>query len=283
MFNQKSKLMKLRNLLLCGVCALSTTFALAQNQTFPFTLTTADGLPEQTSAAASAFTQWVSPTYTFDEPVSSFRLTVTHTSWQDAFNTSANGGRGYVFFTMGEFYLYDAAGNPVELTPENFNANATEAVATGDGSIAALCDGDVSTHYHTCYSDNDGEKPIGAEHWLEITLPEPMTSFSFGWYKRSNNANIPCEVIVTKGGVDADPFADYDFKLGEQVENVEPGQIYVMCDNGNVSAYEGTYLYVAPNGIPGYYSTSGQNAYHVRQIAFILSAGAQLHRNKILC
>ncbi|MBR3020762.1 MAG: hypothetical protein IKH59_00165 [Bacteroidaceae bacterium] len=259
--------MKLRNLLLCGVCALSTTFALAQNQTFPFTLTTADGLPEQTSAAASAFTQWVSPTYTFDEPVSSFRLTVTHTSWQDAFNTSANGGRGYVFFTMGEFYLYDAAGNPVELTPENFNANATEAVATGDGSIANLCDGDVSTHYHTCYSDNDGEKPIGAEHWLEITLPEPMTSFSFGWYKRSNNANIPCEVIVTKGGVDADPFADYDFKLGEQVENVEPGQIYVMCDNGNVSAYEGTYLYVAPNGIPGYYSTSGQNAYHVRRKA----------------
>jgi hypothetical protein len=259
--------MKLRNLLLCGICALSTTFAFAQNKTFPFTLTTADGLPEQTTAAANAFTKWVSPTYTFDEPVSSFRLTVTHTSWQDAFNTSANGGRGYVFFTMGEFYLYDAAGNQVELTAENFNANATEAVATGDGSIAGLCDGDVSTHYHTCYSDNDGDKPIGAEHWLEVTLPEPMTSFSFGFYKRSNNANIPSEIIVTKGGETADPFADYGFQLGEQVENVEPGSLYVMCDNGNVAAYEGTYLYVAPNGIPGYYSTSGQKAYHVRRQA----------------
>ena len=71
--------MKLRNVLLCGFCALSTTFAFAQNQTFPFTLTTADGLPVQTSAAANSFTKWVSPTYTFDEPVSSFRLTVTHT------------------------------------------------------------------------------------------------------------------------------------------------------------------------------------------------------------
>lgn len=259
--------MKLRNLLLCGICALSTTFAFAQNKTFPFTLTTADGLPEQTTAAANAFTKWVSPTYTFDEPVSSFRLTVTHTSWQDAFNTSANGGRGYVFFTMGEFYLYDAAGNQVELTAENFNANATEAVATGDGSIAGLCDGDVSTHYHTCYSDNDGDKPIGAEHWLEITLPEPMTSFSFGFYKRSNNANIPSEIIVTKGGETADPYAEYGFQLGEQVENVEPGKLYVMCDNGNVASYEGTYLYVAPNGVPGYYSTSGQNAYHVRRQA----------------
>ena len=259
--------MKLRNLLLCGICALSTTFAFAQNKTFPFTLTTADGLPEQTTAAANAFTKWVSPTYTFDEPVSSFRLTVTHTSWQDAFNTSANGGRGYVFFTMGEFYLYDAAGNQVELTAENFNANATEAVATGDGSIAGLCDGDVSTHYHTCYSDNDGDKPIGAEHWLEVTLPEPMTSFSFGFYKRSNNANIPSEIIVTKGGETADPYAEYGFQLGEQVENVEPGKLYVMCDNGNVASYEGTYLYVAPNGVPGYYSTSGQNAYHVRRQA----------------
>ena len=44
--------MKLRKLLLCGVCALSATFAFAQNQTFPFTLTTADGLPEQADGKA---------------------------------------------------------------------------------------------------------------------------------------------------------------------------------------------------------------------------------------
>ena len=95
--------MKLRKLLLCGVCALSATFAFAQIQTFPFTQTTADGLPEQTSAAANSFSKWISPTYTFDEPVTSFRLTVTHTSWQDAYNTSRDGGNGYIFFTMGEF------------------------------------------------------------------------------------------------------------------------------------------------------------------------------------
>ncbi len=257
--------MILRNLLLSGVCALGTTFALAQNQTFPFTLTTADGLPVQTASAAKAFTQWVSPTYTFDEPVSSFRMTVTHTSWQDAFNVNWEGGRGYVFFTMGEFYLYDAAGKQVELTPENFYGNATEAVATGDGSIANLCDGDVSTHYHTSYNACDESNPIGEEHWLEVTFPEPMTSFSFGFHKRSNNANIPNEIIVTKGGEAAVMFPEYGFQLGEKVDVPEPGGMYVLCDNGE--AYEdGTVLYVASNGVPGYFSESGQTGYHLRRV-----------------
>lgn len=261
--------MKLRNLLLCGVCALSATLAFAEQKTFPFTLTTADGLPAQTSDAATKFTQWVSPTYTFDEPVSSFRLTVTHTSFQDAFNTNANGGRGYVFFTMGEFYLYDADGNAVKLTAENFSSNAAEAMATNDGCLDYLVDGDTGTHFHSSYNsvDADVDNPIGMEHWLEITLPEPMTSFSFGFCKRSNSANIPSEIIVTKGGETADPFAEYGFQLGEQVDEVEPGNLYVMCDNGNVEAYGGTYLYVAPNGQPGYVSTSGQTAYHVRRQA----------------
>ena len=252
--------MKLRNLLLCGVCALSATLAFAQNQTFPFTLTTADGLPEQTSAAANSFSKWVSPTYTFDEPVSSFRLTVTHTSWQDAYNTSTDGGRGYIFFTMGEFYLYDAAGNPVELTAENFYGNATESPATNDGVIGNLCDGDVSTHYHTLYSATEEPRPIGQEYYLEITLPEPMTSFSFGFAKRSNNANIPSEIIVTKGGEDADPYAEYGFQLGEKVSTIETGNLYVFADEGVV--FEGLTTWLATGKDPRYASPAGTDKYY---------------------
>lgn len=259
--------MILRKLLLCGVCALGTSFALAQNQTFPFTLTTADGLPEQTSAAASAFKQWVSPTYTFDEPVSSFRLTVTHTSWQDAYNTSRDGGNGYIFFTMGEFYLYDAAGNQVELTPENFYGNATESPGTNDGVIGNLCDGDVSTHYHTMYKNTEEPRPIGQEYYLEITLPEPMQSFSFGFAKRSNNANIPCEIIVTKGGVDADPYAEFGFQLGEKVETIEPGGLYVFADEGKINTENwgennGMTTYLATGKDPRYASPAGTDHYY---------------------
>lgn len=257
--------MKLRKLLLCGVCALSATFAFAQNQTFPFTLTTADGLPEQTSAAANSFSKWISPTYTFDEPVTSFRLTVTHTSWQDAYNTSRNGGNGYIFFTMGEFYLYDAAGNQVALTADNFYGNATESPETNDGVIGNLCDGDISTHYHTMYSKTQEPRPIGKEYYLEITLPEPMQSFSFGFQKRSNSANIPCEIIVTKGGVDADPYAEFGFQLGEKVTEIKGGGLYVFADEGNIKSenWEGELTtWLATGRDPRYASPAGTDKYY---------------------
>lgn len=257
--------MKLRKLLLCGVCALSATFAFAQNQTFPFTLTTADGLPEQTSAAANSFSKWISPTYTFDEPVTSFRLTVTHTSWQDAYNTSRDGGNGYIFFTMGEFYLYDAAGNQVALTADNFYGNATESPETNDGVIGNLCDGDISTHYHTMYKATQEPRPIGKEYYLEITLPEPMQSFSFGFQKRSNSANIPCEIIVTKGGVDADPYAEFGFQLGEKVTAIEGGGLYVFADEGNIKSenWEGELTtWLATGRDPRYESPAGTDKYY---------------------
>ena len=235
--------------------------------TFPIKLTTADGLPEQTSAAASSFTKWVSPTYTFDEPVSSFRLTVTHTSWQDAYNTSTNGGRGYIFFTMGEFYLYDAADNQVQLTAENCSGNATESPATNDGVIGNLCDGDEGTHYHTLYNATEEPRPVAQEYYLEITLPEPMTSFSFGFAKRSNSANIPSEIIVTKGGVDADPYAEYGFQLGDKVETIEAGGLYVFADEGKISSDDwgenaGKTYYLATGKDPRFASPAGTDKYY---------------------
>ncbi|MBO4443257.1 MAG: hypothetical protein J5814_00595, partial [Bacteroidaceae bacterium] len=211
--------------------SLAVSLTIVAQTTFPVKFTTADGLPEQTSAAASSFTEWMSPVLTFAEPVSSFRMTVTHTSWQDAYNTSTNGGRGYIFFTMGEFYLKDAAGNAVTLTADNFYGNATESPDTNDGVIGNLCDGDVSTHYHTLYSKTDEPRPIGQEYYLEVTLPEPMTSFSFGFHKRSNNANIPSEIILTAAGVDADPYPEYGFELGEAAATLEANNLYVFCDN----------------------------------------------------
>lgn len=260
--------MKMRNLLLAGACLLATT-AMAQ-ATFPIQLTTADGLPVQTSDAAKAFNGWTSTTYKFAEPIEGFRMTVTHCSWQDAMSTSANGSRGYVFFTMGEFYLYDGNGAKIALTADNFTSNAAEAASTGDGGgLAALCDGDETTYFHTTYStpEADCPAPIGGEYYLEVTFPEPMSSFSFGFQKRSNNANIPSEIILTAKGVEANPFPEYEFSMGEKVDAdaIEMGAMYVLNDEAAVTAYDGVTLFPAANLVPGYVSQSGQTAYHVRR------------------
>ena len=248
---------------------LVATLSVAAQTTFPVKFTTADGLPAQTTAAANSFKDWMSPVLTFAEPVSSFRMTVTHTSWQDAYCVNHDGGKGYVFFTLGEFYLKDAAGNDIALSADNFASNAY--ANNGDGSWEGLCDGDISTHFHTCYSTTDQPRPIGAEHYLEVTLPEPMTSFQFGFYKRSNNANIPSEIILTAGGVDADPYAEFGFELGEKVTTIEPNNLYVFADEGQIKsdAWEGQITtYLATGRDPRYSSPAGTDTrYRIRRVA----------------
>lgn len=94
----------------------------------------------------------------------------------------------YPFFTMGEFYLYDADGNQVKLTAENFKTNAQE---TAEGPISAICDGDKATHFHSSYNTTPN-----TYHYIEVTLPTAMQSFKFSFDARKNKANVPAIIQV---------------------------------------------------------------------------------------
>lgn len=94
----------------------------------------------------------------------------------------------YPFFTMGEFCLYDADGNKVELTAENFKTNAQE---KAEGPISAICDGDKTTHFHSSYNSTPN-----TYHYIEVTLPTAMQSFKFSFDARANKANVPAIIQV---------------------------------------------------------------------------------------
>lgn len=94
----------------------------------------------------------------------------------------------YPFFTMGEFYLYDADGNQVKLTADNFKTNAQE---TAEGPISAICDGDKATHFHSSYNTTPN-----TYHYIEVTLPTAMQSFKFSFDARANKANVPAIIQV---------------------------------------------------------------------------------------
>lgn len=94
----------------------------------------------------------------------------------------------YPFFTMGEFYLYDADGNQVKLTAENFKTNAQE---TAEGPISAICDGDKATHFHSSYNSTPN-----TYHYIEVTLPTAMQSFKFSFDARKNFRNVPAIIQV---------------------------------------------------------------------------------------
>lgn len=109
----------------------------------------------------------------------------------------------YPFFTMGEFYLYDAAGNKVTLTAENFKTNAQE---TAEGPISAICDGDKATHFHSSYNSTPN-----TYHYIEVTLPTAMQSFKFSFDARKNFRNVPAMIQVLDD--DAIAVADAEDKV----------------------------------------------------------------------
>lgn len=104
-------------------------------------------------------------------------------------NDGANDPSGlYPFFTMGEFYLYDADGNQVKLTADKFKTNAQE---KAEGPISAICDGDKATHFHSSYNSTPN-----TYHYIEVTLPTAMQSFKFSFDARANKANVPAIIQV---------------------------------------------------------------------------------------
>lgn len=115
----------------------------------------------------------------------------------------------YPFFTMGEFYLYDADGNKVELTADKFTTNAQETSTTyGDNqnTVAHLCDGNKTTCFHSTYSATPN-----TYHYIEVTLPTAMQSFKFSFDARDNKANVPAMIQVLDD--DAIEVADAEDKV----------------------------------------------------------------------
>lgn len=115
----------------------------------------------------------------------------------------------YPFFTMGEFYLYDADGNKVTLTADNFTTNAQETSHTYtdyQNTVAHLCDGDKATCFHSTYSATPN-----TYHYIEVKLPTAMQSFKFSFDARDNKCNVPAMIQVLDD--DAIAVADAEDKV----------------------------------------------------------------------
>lgn len=115
----------------------------------------------------------------------------------------------YPFFTMGEFYLYNADGSKVTLTAENFTTNAQETshqYTDYQNTVAHLCDGDKATCFHSTYSATPN-----TYHYIEVTLPTAMKSFKFSFDARDNKCNVPAMIQVLDD--DAIAVADAEDKV----------------------------------------------------------------------
>lgn len=144
-------------------------------------LTEFDGLPGYYNGYSYEFS---SPVITLPEPMERLRFTVSETNTGDK-------GSGYVCFALAEFYLYDENGNPITLTADNFRTNAQE---PSEGPLSDIVDDDLNSYFHSTWSEDFYE-----EHYIEVTLPEPLEAFSFGYFSR-NGRTVPTVITVSEGG-----------------------------------------------------------------------------------
>lgn len=123
-----------------------------------------------------------SKTYTFDYPLQKVRFVIK----ESGANTVAANNNGYPHVAISEFSMYDASGDPIDLTEDlitsNADYNALNASTDGQG-ISGLIDGDYNTYFHSAYKNGPADY-----HYIEVTLPgDDYYAFSFKMSARSNS------------------------------------------------------------------------------------------------
>ena len=131
-----------------------------------------------------------SPLYSFDFTLSKIRFIVK--AMGDNYYQN-----GYPYFAASAFEMYDADGEPIEITTDMISSNADHNALNpnkidGDG-LAGLLDGNPATYFHSAWQNGPKEW-----HYLEVELPEgEYSAFSFKFISRQNwPGQLPSELEI---------------------------------------------------------------------------------------
>ena len=168
-------------LLLCGTVASA--------QDFPLYFGAKDGLPG-TVPSGSSQKQWESGTLNFGNEVNGLRITVFATTKTDELYNN------FPMTALAELEFYDGDGNKIEYTADDVTTNSLE---SSEGSLAALCDGDYSTFYHSTWKS--GTTP-DSYVYVEVQFPQAVTTVNIKLVERNTmNPLMPTSIGVTEIGV----------------------------------------------------------------------------------
>lgn len=90
----------------------------------------------------------------------------------------------------------------IALTVDMLETNALEPY---EGSLAALLDGDISTYFHSIYSD---PAAVPGHHYVQVNLKKEISMFSFEYTTRKENGNAAPTEIIVSGSKDGKTFTD---------------------------------------------------------------------------
>lgn len=208
--------------------------------------------------------------FTLTSAVDGVRLTFLDNVIGNAGGSGSSGG--FPMIALGEIKIYDANGDEVTLTAENFSASATETQEGFESTAARLCDGVITgtgSYYHSPWSFAPSELV-----WIEISFPETMDNFAVEIYGRDKSTTqglvslFPTQMAVSHIGEKYDPLLftenPYNVYVGEQVTSVDQiaaDGLYVIKGLLNTSTSYGLNDEGEPTGVAKFYEGSNTR-YH---------------------
>ena len=153
-----------------------------------FTLRNTTGLFTTTSTNSDGVEQhyYTSPLISPSGRISEITFTFKSTVGRGLTDNS-----GYPFVSFAEFYVYDASGNRIALNSDNFTTNAQE---RNEGDISFICDDDLTTFFHSTWSDG-----VGEYHNIKVIIPDNiyLKDFKFGYVTREVQLEVPSEINIS--------------------------------------------------------------------------------------
>ena len=113
------------------------------------------------------------------------------------------GIEGIEFEMQEDEHTISAALERYPLTASMFSSNAPEPT---EGSLANLLDNDPNSYFHSAWSVD-----ISPKHYVQVTLPEAVQTFSFGYQNRVPNANAAIIELMVYGGSSEDDLEQIHF------------------------------------------------------------------------
>ena len=201
-----------KNLFLTLALALAS-FVGVNAQNWSVTLGAAEGLPgEEVTLDKANVTYYKSGIISADKAIKTLRFSVAGTRNNGKGTNSANN----VVFALSELNVYDANDLTKELSyTVKSNADHNTITKSFDGQgLRALYDGSYDNFFHSMWA---ADGAVTDYHHLELTFEEPIERFIIEWGGRPNNHNNnPTIVVLTEGGVTAEPYTDRSSSFSEE-------------------------------------------------------------------
>lgn len=198
----------------------------AQEKPWSMTLGSAEGLPGndekiEIDGVEKTYAVYQTLPIRLSEPTKTLRMTVYGVN-----NGTKQDGK-HLLFTLSEVKVHTAdmqgVYNYTATSNADHNTLKQDADIPLDGQgIPALNDGDNTTYFHSLWDHGVQTTDNADYHWLEFEFETEIQEFVLelnGRFGRTDQ--MPTTIVLTKGGVTVEPYANTKFEVKEQVTTLE--------------------------------------------------------------